>query len=700
MPFSKTAKTFTAGAGYGLFVLMMEYSIIWGVVRDHFTLQQVGLSLLLYVFIFGIAAAAVKIFSDLWSKIGNKRGEYRASILIILAVFWFYYLIYDKLVKYFEDWPLRFYLLVLSMTIVIALLTQRVIDKILRRGGGKTEKIYRSRAMGFAAGLTAGIIICLSTDFVPYMGYIAVKAGIGWWIGGVVFAGGWYLLLRGGRGKIGWIKAGTGITIILTGYAGILILWNSVIDRPVEGGCNIGKPNVIFLVIDALRADRVGVYGNERGLTPHIDAFSRQGTVFRRAYANSSWTKPSTASFFSGKYPGMVPVDDIWDGLPKSVVTFAGRLRQEGYYTRCISANLQITEWFNYQQGFDDFVYHEGFEKRFLLFPPNLFIRNTPYITELCYRWGLFNDGDEITVNNAVIPWLKRNKDKQYFLYVHYFGPHFPYSPLRSRYSKGEKLSAQEITLLKQLRRPDTGDLVEDRTMKTVRDRYDDEVLEADCRVGEALKTLEELGGWENTLVIITADHGEEFLEHGMGGHGNSMFQEVLQVPLIIKLPGKRQVNVIEKRAELLDLAPTIYEVCGIDPGIKLEGTSLLPVMLNDSLDLPEQEKAYYGEVRPTREAVKAERIYAYMQGNFKLLRNEMRDKEHTVQYVLYNLQTDPGEKTDVKNLYPEIFTKMKAGLDSLYDYCRNNMMETEEEVKTKRSPEERRKLRALGYGK
>lgn len=590
-----------------------------------------------------------------------------------------------------------------------------IVWKLMRWNKPSDPEVILIRAVGFTAGFSALLIVITRANFSPYIRYIADQTGIVPYIAGGFFViGVWVLAVRVCEywiykkkdlklPKVKWITAAVSLLVIFTAYGTMTIAWEGVVNKKVDNRyISTGeKPNVLILVIDALRADRVDLYGNQRNLTPNIDKYSSKGTVFLNTLANSSWTKPSVMSYFTSRYPGMNPLHDFDDRAPDTLATLAERMREAGYYTRAISENLNVSEKYNYHQGFTDFITNEGFDGKQLLFPSHMVSRIYPYIVEIGYLMGLEDDGDGATSNSAVIPWLKANKDKQYFMYVHYMGPHFPYYPLQRRYSRKGVLQPIDIILLKYLHSPDAGSLLSQETIKVVKDRYDDEVYDSDRIVGEVFRALDEIGGWDNTIVILTSDHGEEFLEHGMGDHGNSMFNELLKLPLIVWLPkNANKVERVEERVQLLDLPPTIYDICGIDVSEKLEGVSLLPLISDDSLQYGGWGRGYYGEVQPFRKLKRADWIYAYMKDNYKLIKNTFTSELKDPNYRLFDLTVDSGETVNVRVKHPEVVLQLKAEMDSLYNYCQSHYIEGSEKDQVKATKEEKRRLRALGYAK
>ena len=711
----KAAYGIIISAVYGIFVLLLEDSLLFGIVKENFSLKQILAALTIYIIEFVLTANIACLFIHFYRKTRKKKEELPVTLLSILTTILLFHLCYEMFAGHFFSRHLMFYLFLLGLLGIGSLGFYRLMMALLKRGEGLHSSTALIRAASFTAGLSVLAVLISKTVLSSYIRFIAGRVGFFWYINLLLLALGFFILARESTKlffyrrkrikppRLSIYLAAFSLLFIAGAYLSAGLIWRGEINRKVDAqyGSSGKCPNVIFIVIDALRADRVDLYGGARELTPNIDKYSSNGTVFRNALSNSSWTSPSVASYFTSRYPGMNPIHSIDDQLPDTLVTLAEQLLEEGYYTRAISENMIVTPANNYDQGFSDFIVNDGYGNKHSLFPPSLLIKMFPYFIEIGYQWGLIDDGDGMSANAAAIDFIEKNSDKKYFLYLHYMGPHLPYIPLKPRFSAGEELTPVDLMLMKYIRSPEAGSLFRLSALKTLKDRYDDEVFESDLRIGELFRTLDEIGGWDNTMVILTSDHGEEFLEHGMGDHGNSMFRELLEVPLIVWLPAAEKTGkTVERRVELLDIAPTIFDFCGIEPTEKQEGSSLVPLIKGDYWDFSGKSRNYYGEVRPFRKTNRGDWIYAYMQGDFKLIKNEFNDESKPPVYILYNLQDDPAESENVSDRYPEIFQRMKVSLDSLYNYCRDNAVLAVESDNVKLSEEQLRRLNTLGYTK
>jgi arylsulfatase A-like enzyme len=303
------------------------------------------------------------------------------------------------------------------------------------------------------------------------------------------------------------------------------------------GGCSrrvahATRPdNVVLVVIDTLRRDHLATYGYPRNTAPFLDGLARQGAAFE-AITPASWTKPATVSLLTGLHPVHHQAVDRLDRIPPGALTLAERLRSAGYHTFGVSANGWVSHPFGFDRGFDHFLLADNIKAPAL--------------------------------NRQLLPQLDRLKPP-FFLYVHYIDPHLPYEPEVAW--DGTPLAAAERA------HPVTIDEVDathflhrsPELLARARDLYDGEIRGVDDALRAVVGRLTQRGLMAHTVLVVTADHGEELEDHGRMSHGQTVYQELLQVPLVIRsprLPGGRRPG----RASLLDVVPTLLDLLGIDP--------------------------------------------------------------------------------------------------------------------------------------
>jgi arylsulfatase A-like enzyme len=317
-----------------------------------------------------------------------------------------------------------------------------------------------------------------------------------------------------------------------------------------------------LVVLDTLRADRLGAYGSAAGLTPFLDEVAERGVVFENAYAPSSWTSPSVASLFTSRHPLQHGIVDFTSVLGESEATLAEGLKALGFATGGFSANFRIAERFGYAQGFDVWrAYLDGGGAKKVRAPP---------------------------VRREALAWLDGVWDprapRPVFLYLHFMEPHSPYDPpeavrrrLAPRASRAQVDAAN--ALLVGLR---FGDL-SDEQVALLATLYDGEVAALDAELRTLFSALEERRFLEDAIVAVLADHGEEFREHGTLLHGLTLFEQGVRVPVLLLGAGVGSGRRVAQPISLLDVAPTILELLGAPVPAGYEGRSLLPSMRGEA---------------------------------------------------------------------------------------------------------------------
>jgi len=384
--------------------------------------------------------------------------------------------------------------------------------------------------------------------------------------------------------------------------------------KAATGGERPKIENVIVVLIDTLRADKLSPYnGESRVKTPGLQTFLRHAAVMLNARTQENWTKPSVATLLSSLLPWEHNATKGESKVPNSVELLPELLRKRGYYTGSFIANGYVSDKFGFKQGWHTY-------------------RN--YIRE-----GRRSKAQYVRAD--VLEWLdERPKDKPFFLYMHTIDPHVPYKPphsfvsaydtddysgpvdFRATSSLLEKVKIGSVKLNK-------------RDKRRLMALYDAEISYHDVHFAAVMEGLEKRGLSDNTMVIITSDHGEEFWDHGSVGHGHSVYDELLHVPLIVKIPGVTHGAMkLDDAVGLVDIMPTILEALGQEVPEHLTGESFLPQLKGSPSDAP--RTAVSGFMRGWR---------TLAVGNYKLVQRTLR---HT---WLYNTAADPGEKT---NLAPE----------------------------------------------
>jgi len=392
-----------------------------------------------------------------------------------------------------------------------------------------------------------------------------------------------------------------------------------------------GKPDIILVVIDALRADRVGALGSAAGLTPNLDRIAERGVVFRQAVTNATWTVPSMSTLFTSKYPSQHGAVTTQSRLGDEWRTLAEVLSDHGYATAAFLPG-GMTGWrYGWAQGFDV----------------------APYAYDLkqaCAR---------------AAQWYRDNWDRPRFLWLHTYQVH---DYFRMQQDKTKRFDPDYegpvgagFDFLAHMDRGRPAGLSQ-RDIRHLEAQYDAEVADTDAALGEFLAALRGAPAGARAAVIVTADHGEAFGEHGVMLHKYSLYEEELRVPLIIQAPAAGRGRVVEDQVALIDLMPTILGLAGIPPLRDLEGRSLVPLMRGQRLPAAQVIAESFnpdGDFRagPERRAIRF--------GGLKYIwTQEMSDGPPPPREELYELRTDPGERTDLSSGRPEAIGRMRDALE------------------------------------
>jgi len=386
------------------------------------------------------------------------------------------------------------------------------------------------------------------------------------------------------------------------------------------------RPSVVLIVIDTLRADRLGRAGYFRNITPHLDALADDSLVFENAVAPAPWTTPSVAGLFTSLEPAVLGFEtDLPIVLDDSVVALAEVFRRNGYRTMAVISHDFVGSSLNLDRGFDAFDQSNALG-----------------------HGGISSPG----VTETAMSLLEAAGCRPFFLFVHYFDPHFDYL-LHSEFDfdpdyPGPLKSGEPIESL-QARAP----AMTDADLRFVNALYDSEIGFTDRHVGRLLNELKRRELYDRGLIVFAADHGEEFSERGDHwiGHTKTLYQELVHVPLFIKLPGSSRRGVVEDDVGLIDLMPTLVDHLGLKTpaGYRPQGRAI---------DLE-------GGARPGPRSVYSETRYrppfqAVVQGGWKLIENR-----ETGARELYDLESDPGEKVNLVSARPEEGERLAALLEN-----------------------------------
>ncbi len=436
-------------------------------------------------------------------------------------------------------------------------------------------------------------------------------------------------------------------------------------------------PNVVLIVVDTLRADHLSQYGYPRDTSPALESFARQATLFQNAYAPANWTTPSAASLFTGLDPARHQLRGAGDALPEDAWTFVQYLSDAGYDAYGDSANINVSRELGFDRGFR--VWHqpeaEGAE-----------VLAYPGIDQMLEKFS---------------SWVERmNGEGRYLTYLHPMNVHGPYRvpkehqsallghpPDRTFVYYGDVMGKVLAGRLQQRSH------VSPRYLKSLFDQYDTAIRYTTDQVGEMLDLLRASDLYDDSLIILTSDHGEELFDHGGFSHGYTVYEEIVRVPLIVKLPSQREARTVGATVMLQDLMPTIVELAGLEVPPDLDGRSLTP-LLSSGGDAAWEEpgegtRLHHGTARKRCDC------RALVEGDKKLIVNASSYQFRRGAVELYDLKEDPGERENIANADREQTQAMIGRFEAAVAKAMEKRVEGGENVLDSMDKE---RLEALGY--
>jgi len=461
-----------------------------------------------------------------------------------------------------------------------------------------------------------------------------------------------------------------------------------------SGAGSLAGYNLILINIDTLRSDHLSSYGYRRRTSPFLDRLASAGVVFDRARANSSFTRESVSALMTGRLP-TIGGSIGWDAKPSPEAPVLGEwLRDAGYRTGFFSNTVMLTD-----PGFT-----RGFEE----------------VHHLAANWGISRAGPQLSAH--AIDFVRRHADEPFALYLHYLDPHGPYMPPEENLRRFTDHPLADPVGLYTTVRMQIRELLasgfgpgeprfEDLVM-----RYDAEISHTDESIEVLFSALQKLGLLDRTAIVVTADHGEEFLEHGFVEHGWTLYEESLRVPLIFWAPAALHPRRIATPASSVDVLPTLMTLMGIEGDrTAMEGRSLLAEGVADD------DRVLIGELLIREQNMlrtvvsgdwKYTAVYRWLEpdhrGRAAKAADMLRKRGYTekfdrwptaVREELYNLRDDPGEQNDLAATASEPLQRLRAELDAYRARCEAEGLEpAAPDIAEPLTEQDRERLRALGY--
>lgn len=426
-----------------------------------------------------------------------------------------------------------------------------------------------------------------------------------------------------------WLYFGLAAILMV---AGVLSQFRPVaVDAPrgsVEEALSMGERdryNVVFVLIDTLRADRLSAYGYERRTSPNIDALAGRGIRFAHVESQSSWTKASMASLWTGMYPQRTGVTRFAHALPDEAVLPAEIFKEAGYRTAGIWRNGWVANNFGFDQGFD--LYYRPSKNR----PVKNVRRHNPSTHALV--------GTDLDVTESAAEFILGAGDAPFFLYMHYMDIHqYLYADTSPEYGSGFS------------------------------DIYDSAIHWTDQNVGMLVESLRSAGKLDETWIVVAADHGEAFFEHGGEGHARNLYGEVQEVPLVIVPPVSLDPPVVvEERVANVDIWPTILDLVGLPLLPGAEGRSLVPLIaaaagLGEAPDDLRRRPLFAQLDRSWgRNHRESDPLISVVKDDFRLLHQPLRP----ARVELYDKSADPTEQQNVASAHEDVIRDFAKDLET-----------------------------------
>lgn len=418
---------------------------------------------------------------------------------------------------------------------------------------------------------------------------------------------------------------------------------NSYDKRPKPPARLAGKPNIIVVVADTLRADAAFASPKIVGEKSGIGRLLRDGVKFEQAYAQASWTRPSIASILTSRYPSGHGTMHKMDFLPDRVLTLAEALRAEGYFTTAFTTNINVAPVFNFQQGFDEFSYLEpsfyfwaSDSSTKLAIYKGLRVGRERFFAQRMYYEHFYQDA--AVLDHEVEAWLASKPPEPFFLFVHFMDPHDPYFEIPYN-GKG-------------VARVMTPSPPADQA-EALHDLYLEGVHYMDGYLDTMLRRLEADGLYDRSIIAFTADHGEEFHEHGGWWHGTALYVEQLHVPLILKRAKEPAPGTVRSDlARSIDISASVMGAAGLPIPPAFMGIDLFTGRVSEPI--------------MAEEDLEGNRLTSIQSNGWKLISANPGNPRGLPTTELFDLHKDPGETTNLATSEQTRVSDLFAQLETL----------------------------------
>ena len=433
------------------------------------------------------------------------------------------------------------------------------------------------------------------------------------------------------------------------------------------------RPNILLITLDSVRADHVGAYGYERDTTPALDALANESVVFENAYAVTSWTLPSHATLFTGYYPSELNVTLGRHRLSAARETLAERLAAAGYQTAAFISGPFLRKPHNLDQGFE------------------IYDQECSEVTDRAAHGEITNPAMERKLSEFLR--AQRRPADPFFLFAYVWDPHYDYIPPSPYDQQFVPPGATPIDVRHYGETETVNAGISPAELAYVIAQYDGEIRCTDDLLGRLFAVMKALDLWNNTLIVVTADHGEEFFEHGKKGHRENLHVESLHVPLIVKPPGVAAPRRDARLATFMDVFATLLHAARLEPVADSSGVSLLAAARARPAFFELRSDNRYPPPNAGAERVRSERWFAVRDGDYKLVALVNHDL-----WELYDLKADPAERQPLGPAHDDKLQAMRGLLAGHRKEMRRRAAEAGKAETARLSPADVQRLRALGY--
>lgn len=456
----------------------------------------------------------------------------------------------------------------------------------------------------------------------------------------------------------------------------------------------------MIVAMDCVTADSLSCYGYDKKTTPNIDEIAKNSLIFENAISASSWTLASTASLFTGKWVSHHLACDEHQFLDKEHKTLAEYLSENGYNTAAFSDSAYVNNLTGLDRGFENF-YNIGFKS---FSPKHKLVKLFKVLLQLRKRIQKkgFKYTDTYLQMGEVKDWISKNEQKEpFFIYIHNDETHYPYYPPKKFLKRFAKIPRPTIENTIQDREKILGEsgVFEKTDFEMLKTLYNGELAHLDHNLGRLFNFMEKKGILDNTILIITSDHGSNFGEHDLYGHSFCLYDSVIKIPLIIHYPKMFSQKRIQKPVQNIDVLPTLLDILNIDENDSIDGESICNLIQeNNFRDFAISEHSLQN--------------VSLFDRNVKNPKPGLKEKYHTAlhairtedkkyiwssgeKHELFDLKADPQEEDNIIQQYPDKTNELK---NKLFSKAKKFNFESTKELDAESDELLSKRLRSLGY--